>query len=194
MKNSSPRDYEILLFATPHDFESWLEKHHQTTHGIWMKIAKKSSGVTSVTYDEALEIALCYGWIDGQAKTIDDIYYMQKFTPRSKRSMWSKRNREIVMRLITERRMQEAGQFEIERAKADGRWDAAYDSPKNTVMPDAFLRELAKDKKAEAFFKSLNKTNTYAIAWRIQTAKKPETKARRIENIIQMLHEEKKFH
>lgn len=187
-------DYEVRPFSTPKEFDVWLQKYHTTARGIWIKMAKKASGIQSVTHDNALEIALCYGWIDGQTKSLDEHFFLQKFTPRKKRSLWSKRNRDIISRLIRENRMQEAGHREIEAAKADGRWERAYDSPKTMVIPDDFLAELAKDKKAEDVFRTLSKTNVYAIVWRLQTAAKPEIRQRRMKQILMMLHDEKKLH
>ncbi len=190
MKN----DYIIKPFSSPKAWEAWLKKEHQITKGIWIKLAKKASKIPSVTYQEALEVAICYGWIDGQVKPFDDKYWLQKFTPRGPKSIWSKRNRDIVERLILEGKMQQAGLETVEAAKKDGRWDQAYDSPKNMVIPEDFLKELSKDKKAEAFFKTLNKTNTYAIAWKLQTAKKPETRQRRMKVILEMLTKGEKLY
>lgn len=187
-------DYPVLHFSTPELWEEWLSKNHTTTPGIWIKFAKKGSGIPSVYYQEALLVALCYGWIDGQAKTYDANYYLQKFTPRTKKSMWSKRNIGLVEQLIQDKKMQEAGLLEIQRAKEDGRWEAAYDSPKNMQVPDDFLTELKKDEKAYSFFQTLSKTNSYAIAFRLQTAKKEETKQKRMHNIIEMLKKGEVFH
>lgn len=184
----------ILLFVTPEEWEAWLKKNHIETDGVWLKFAKKDTGVVSINHAEALPVALCYGWIDGQANKLDDTYWLQKFTPRRPRSIWSKRNCEIVTQLIKDGRMQPAGLAQIEAAKADGRWDAAYDSAKNMVVPEDFLKELAKDPKALAFFESLNRSNKYAITWRLQTAKKPETRARRMEVLLAMLKKGEKIH
>lgn len=156
--------------------------------------AKKNSGEQSVNYDEALDVAICYGWIDSLAKSLNEKFYLQKFTPRGSRSVWSKVNTEHANRLIEEKKMQPAGLVEIEKAKADGRWERAYDSPKNMTLPDAFLDELKKNKDAYDFYQTLNKTNTYAIAWRLQTAKKPETVSKRTVQIIEMLSKKQKFH
>ncbi|HSA84411.1 MAG TPA: YdeI/OmpD-associated family protein [Patescibacteria group bacterium] len=191
---ATKKDLQILPFASQQAWEEWLSKNHTATQGLWLKIAKKASGIATVTYDEALEVALCYGWIDGQSKSIDENFYIQKFVHRGSRSMWSKRNCDIVTRLIKEKKMKQAGLAEIDAAKKDGRWERAYDSPKNMQIPDDFLQELGKNKKAEAFFKSLNKTNLYSIGWRLQTAKKPETRVRRMEAIIAMLAKGEKFH
>lgn len=187
-------EYQVIAFASPSEWEEWLRSENGKTPGIWMKYAKKGSGITTLNHQEAIEVALCYGWIDGQGKKLDDNYWLVKFTPRGAKSIWSKRNVEIVDRLISEKRMQAAGLIQIEAAKKDGRWDLAYDSPKNMVVPADFLKMLAKDKKAESFFQTLNKTNTYAIVWRLQTAKKPETRVRRMTAILEMLSKEEKFH
>jgi uncharacterized protein YdeI (YjbR/CyaY-like superfamily) len=188
------KNYQIKAFPSEAAWKEWLAKEHQTTQGIWIKLAKKSSGIPSVTYEQAVLVALCYGWIDGQAGSFDEEYYLQKFTPRGAKSMWSKINCERVARLTAEGKMTAAGIEKVAAAKKDGRWDQAYDSPKNMAIPEDFLKELEKNEKAYAFFKTLNKTNTYAISWRLHTAKKPETRARRIGVIITMLSEEKKLH
>jgi uncharacterized protein YdeI (YjbR/CyaY-like superfamily) len=172
----------------------WLEKNHAKSDGVWLRIYKKASGKKTVTYAEALDEALCYGWIDGQKNAYDTESFLQKFTPRRAKSMWSKRNREHALRLIKEKRMTIAGKAEIDAAKKDGRWEQAYDAPSTMQVPADFLRELKKDKKAFAFFKTLNKTNTYAIAWRLQTAAKPETRAKRMESLLAMMKDGKKLH
>ena len=187
-------DLPIQHFVTPEAWETWLKEHHTQPDGFWMKIAKKNKGVTSVTYLEAVHIALCYGWIDGQANVFDDQFYLVKFTPRRGKSIWSKINVERVKQLIKDGKMQSAGQAQIDAAKADGRWDQAYDSPKDMKIPDDFLEELAKDPKTLAFFETLNKTNTYAIAWRLQTAKKPETREKRKQVLLAMLKRGEKLH
>ena len=183
-----------LLFITVPDWANWLEENHSQPDGIWLMIAKKGSGKTSVTYLEALEVALCYGWIDGQVKTYDQQYYIQKFTPRRAKSLWSKLNVERAERLIKEGRMKPAGFKAIEKAKADGIWDAAYDPGSKMTVPEDFLDELSKNKEAEAFFETLDKTNLFAIGFRLQTARKPETKEKRMREIIEMLAMGKKFH
>jgi uncharacterized protein YdeI (YjbR/CyaY-like superfamily) len=159
-----------------------------------MRLYKKASGVTSVTYAEALDVALCFGWIDGQVKRGDELSYLQKFTPRRKRSLWSKRNVEYVARLTEAGLMMPAGIAEVERAKADGRWSAAYDRPSEMATPDYFLAALRKNPKAAAFFETLNKTNKYAIAWHLQTARTEETRKRRQDKILTMLEAGKKLH
>ncbi|HMQ88223.1 MAG TPA: YdeI/OmpD-associated family protein [Flavilitoribacter sp.] len=185
----------IFHFELPSHWEEWLVENHEITEkGIWLRFYKKNSGVATIVYAQALDVALCYGWIDAVANKYDDLSYLQKFTPRRKRSIWSKRNIEHVERLISEGRMQPAGLRQIEAAKADGRWDQAYDSPANMEIPADFLEELAKDPSAKAFFDTLNKTNLYAIGWRLQTAKKPETRAKRMKAILEMLSKGEKFH
>lgn len=191
---NAKEDPPILSFPSQAAFQRWLADHHATTDGIRMKIAKKSSGVTTVDYPGAVEVAICYGWIDGQAGPFDDDCWLQRFTPRRPRSKWSKVNCGRAERLIAEGRMQPAGLREVERAKADGRWAAAYDPPSTATVPDDLQRELDRNEAARAFFATLNSTNRYAILHRIQDAKKPETRARRIEKFVAMLTEGKKLH
>lgn len=185
---------KIRSFATALQWRAWLAREHVRSDGVWLRICKKGSGRKTVTYAEALDEALCYGWIDGQKKAYDAGSFLQRFTPRRQRSIWSKRNREHVARLIKEKRMAPAGSREVDSAKQDGRWDRAYDAPSSMQMPEDFLKELRKDRKASDFFKTLNKANTYAIAWRLQTAKKPETRARRMEGLLAMMRQGKKLH
>jgi uncharacterized protein YdeI (YjbR/CyaY-like superfamily) len=187
-------DIPILSFNSQKAWADWLHSNHNTFPGIWIRFYKKNSGVDTVTYDDALEIALCYGWIDSLVNKYDELSYIQKFTPRKPKSIWSKRNTEKVEVLIKAGLMQPAGYEQIELAKADGRWDAAYNSSSNMTFPDEFLTALSKNKKAQMFFDTLNKTNKYAIAWRLETAKKPETKMRRMHQILEMLEKEEKFH
>lgn len=187
-------EFSVIILKTPEAWRAWLEKHHNTEQGVWFTFFKKASGKQGITYAQALDEALCYGWIDGQVKKNDEDSWLQKFTPRRIRSMWSHRNTQYVTRLIEEGKMTPAGQAEIDRAKADGRWDVAYSSPKNMEMPEDFMNELSKNKNAYEFFKTLNKTNTYAIAWRLQTAKKPETRERRMKVLLEMLAKGEKLH
>jgi uncharacterized protein YdeI (YjbR/CyaY-like superfamily) len=187
-------DLPLISFASPAQWEQWLEQNHDAANGIWLRFYKKNSGIASVTYPEALDGALCYGWIDAQLKSIDELSYKQHFTPRRAKSIWSKRNIEHIARLTKEGRMKPAGIKQVEAAKADGRWDQAYDSPGNMSLPDDFLLELQKDKKAFHFYESLTKANKYAICWRIQTAKKPETKEKRMKEILEMLGRDEKYH
>ncbi|HEY6161011.1 MAG TPA: YdeI/OmpD-associated family protein [Bacteroidia bacterium] len=193
-RSTSGNEIPVIPFASPKEWKNWLAKNHDRSNGIWLRFFKKDSGEKTVTYPEALEEALCYGWIDGQAKKYDAASYIQKFTPRRPKSIWSKRNTEKAERLIKEGRMKKAGLLQVELARADGRWHKAYDSPKNMKMPEDLLLQLSKNKKAKAFFDGLNKTNLYAIAWRLQTAKKPETRARRLREILEMMKKGKKFH
>jgi len=183
-----------LTFKSSTEFRSWLEKHHAGSDGVWLRIFKKDSGRKSITYDEALDQALCYGWIDGQRRSFDALSYIQRFTPRRAKSAWSKRNTLHVERLVQSGQMTPAGLAAVEAAKADGRWQAAYESPRNATLPEDFLRALDKNRKAKAFFETLNRTNIYAIVYRLQTAKKPETRERRMKMILEMLGRGEKFH
>ena len=191
---ASPVDLPIVPFATTEEWEVWLEKNHATAPGVWMKFYKKNSGVPSIIWVEAVVVALCYGWIDSQAKSLDEKSYLQKFTPRGPKSMWSKINTEHVARLIKLGKMKPAGIAAVEAAKADGRWDRAYASPSTMTVPDAFLKLLEKNKKAKACFETLNKTNRYAIAFQLQTAKKQETLERRMQKFLNMLEKGEKLY
>jgi uncharacterized protein YdeI (YjbR/CyaY-like superfamily) len=182
-----PKELPILPFASALLLEQWLFKHHAQFDGVWIKMAKKASGVASVTHDEALEVALCYGWIDGQRNSYDDSYFLQKFTPRRPNSLWSKRNIAKVERLIIEGRMQPSGLAEVKAAKRDGRWEAAYASQRTMVVPEDFLKALKENKPAQAFFNTLSKAKVYALTWRLETAKKPETRQRRFDASLAML-------
>ncbi|HSX09540.1 MAG TPA: YdeI/OmpD-associated family protein [Candidatus Saccharimonadales bacterium] len=188
------KDIPIFLFETPKEFENWLNKNHHAFSAVWIKFAKKKSGAVSISYDEALEVAICYGWIDGLLNKFDEKYYVVRFTPRKKQSIWSKVNKNTVGRLIKEGKMKPSGLEAIENAKANGRWEAAYDSSATMQLPDDFLTELAKDKKAEEFFKTLTRANTYAIAFRLQTATRPETRAKRMKELLEMLKRGEKLH
>jgi len=188
------KDLPVYLFTTPKEWEEWLGENYDKASAIWLKFAKKNTGAVSITYEESLEIALCYGWIDGLINKFDEKYYLTRFSPRKPQSIWSKTNRSAVEKLIKEGKMQPAGLVTIENAKAHGRWEGAYESSKEMKVPDDFLTELAKDKKAEEFFQSLNRANTYAIAWRLQTAHKPETRAKRMEKLLEMLKRGEKLH
>ena len=185
---------KTLAFKSSANFRGWRAGHHHETEGIWLRIFKKDSGKPTVTYAEALDQALCFGWIDGQKKSFDELSWIQKFTPRRPRSSWSKLNTQHVGRLMKSRLLMPAGLVQVEAAKADGRWQAAYDSARNAAPPEDFLRELAKSKKAKAFFETLNRANVYAVVYRLQTAKKPETRERRVKNILAMLACGEKFH
>jgi uncharacterized protein YdeI (YjbR/CyaY-like superfamily) len=181
-------------FTTAQAWEAWLAKHHATASGLWIRFYKKASGHPTITHAQALDAALCYGWIDAHVKPLDAESWLHRFTPRGLKSGWSKINIGHAERLIQAKRMRPAGLARIQEAQADGRWQRAYDSPKAMSMPDDFLKALGKDKKAMAFFKTLNRANLYAIAYRLQTAKKPETRQRRMDLILAMLAEGKKFH
>jgi uncharacterized protein YdeI (YjbR/CyaY-like superfamily) len=186
---------EVLPFATAEAWEEWLRANHDTRPGgVWIKFARKASGIPTVTYMEALHAALCYGWIDGQARSFDERFYLQRFTPRRARSIWSKRNVAFATALIESGRMQPAGLREIERAKADGRWDAAYDGPSAATVPDDLQAALDANPAAAEFFAGLSGQNRYAILHRVQTARKPETRARRIETFVAMLERGETLH
>ena len=180
----------VMQFASQKDWETWLQKHFADTSGIWLKIAKKESSIPSVFYPEALEVALCYGWIDGQKKSVDDQFWLQKFTPRGPKSIWSKFNCEKAEALIAQKKMKPAGLEQVNKAKADGRWDNAYHSQSKITIPSDFQQELDMHKEAQKFFATLDSRNRYAILFRIQTAKKPETRAARINKFITMLKNE----
>jgi uncharacterized protein YdeI (YjbR/CyaY-like superfamily) len=184
----------ILTCRSHKEWAQWLARNHGKSDGVWLKFFKKTANGVAISRPEALDEALCYGWIDGQAKTHDDESWLQKFTPRRKKSIWSKINVGHATRLIESGRMKPAGLREVEAARQDGRWAAAYDSPSSSTMPKDFLDALSKNKKAEAFFQTLNKANRYSISWRLQTAKKPETRKRRMKAILAMLAKRQAFH
>ncbi|MBS1490106.1 MAG: YdeI/OmpD-associated family protein [Bacteroidetes bacterium] len=184
----------IIEFKTAKTFETWLIKNHANSNGLWLKIFKKDSEKKTISYAEALDVALCYGWIDSQKQTHDEQAWLQKFCPRSAKSSWSKINTGHVERLINEGRMRPAGLKAVEKAKADGRWEKAYDSPSKMTIPEDFLKELSKNKNAEEIFRSLNKTNLFSIGFRLQTAKKQATRNQRMKEIIEMLARGEKFH
>ncbi len=194
MASADKREQPVISFASGDEWAAWLEEHHAASAGIWLKFHKKGSGLATVTYKEALDVALCYGWIDGQLKTFDVNSYLQKFTPRRPASTWSKRNIGHVARLEKEGRMRPSGVKAVEAAKTDGRWDTAYDSPGNMSPPVDLLEALKKDSETLVFFESLNKTNKYSIAWRLQTAKTPKLREQRMRSIIGMLERREKFH
>ncbi len=183
----------IMPFASREAWEAWLEEEHATSDGLWLKIAKKGSGIETVTFAEALDAALCYGWIDSQRGGFDERFFLQRFTPRKPRSEWSRVNREKVAKLMEAGRMRPAGLREVERAKADGRWDAAYEPQSAATVPEDLRLELEKNEGAREFFETLDRANRYAILHRIRDAKKPETRARRIAHYVQMLAEGKKL-
>ena len=184
----------IISFADQPTWADWLAVNHASSRGAWLKLAKKASGVASVTYAEALEVALAWGWIDGQKRSHDDGAWLQKFTPRGPKSIWSKINREKALALIAAGEMKPAGLAEVERAQRDGRWEAAYDSPRGAAVPEDLAAALAGNARAAAFFATLNAANRYAILFRIQTAKKAETRARHIARFVEMLARHEKLH
>ncbi len=184
----------ILLFKSEKEWEKWLEKNNSKSNGIWMKIAKKETGIKSVYYPEALDSALCYGWIDGQKKPFDEVYWLQKFTHRLPKSKWSKKNCNRAEELIRLGRMKPSGQNEIDIAKQDGRWEAAYASQRNIGIPEDFQKKMDENPGTIEFFNSLNSANRYAFLYRILDAKRPETRTQRINTFIDMLKEKKKFH
>jgi len=186
-KAATPADPAPALFKNAKAFETWLQKNHATSDGLWLKIAKRGANEPSVTYPEAVEIALCWGWIDGQKKGLDDQHFLQRFTPRRARSIWSKINVEKAAALIAAGRMQAPGHAQIEAAKADGRWAQAYDSARTSTVPEDLQAALEAEPKAKAFFATINAANRYAVLWRIQTAVKAETRARRIAQLVEML-------
>jgi uncharacterized protein YdeI (YjbR/CyaY-like superfamily) len=194
MSKLTAKTQNIKKFRSSNLWRAWLEKNYSKSDGIWLQFFKKKSGQKTITHAEALDEALCFGWIDGQAISFDEKSWLQKFTPRRTKSIWSKKNTQNVQRLIESGRMHSAGLAEVEAAKADGRWKKAYDSPKDMNMPEDFLKELSRNKKAQKFFESLNRANLYSIHWRLQTAKKPETRQKRMRTILEMLERGEKFH
>jgi uncharacterized protein YdeI (YjbR/CyaY-like superfamily) len=184
----------VISFASGTAWESWLEAEHASSPGVWLKIAKKSASVPTVSYADALDAALCFGWIDGQKGRLDDDYWLQRFTPRKPGSRWSRVNTEKAARLIEAGRMRPAGLAEVEQAKADGRWAAAYEPQSAITVPDDLAAELASNKSAKAFFETLTGVNRYAILYRITSARRPETRARRIAQYVVMLAEHKKIY
>ena len=191
---SGHEDLPVVLFPSQEAWEAWLSQQSMVSEGLWVKLAKKGSGIDSVTYAEAVEVALCYGWIDGQARRFDDDYYLQRFTPRRARSKWSKINCGKAEKLIESGAMKASGMREVERARADGRWEAAYDPPSQATVPDDLRVELEKNDRARRFFEGLDATNRYAILHRIQDAKRPETRLRRIEKFVAMLNRGEKIY
>lgn len=191
---SAALEEPILAFEGQRDWEGWLKKHHAGSAGVWLRIAKKGAGEVSLSYAEALDAALCYGWIDGQKKGQGAHHWLQRFTPRSARSIWSKKNCANALALIEQGRMKPPGLKEVERAQGDGRWGQAYDSPRTASVPPDLQAALDAQPGAKAFFATLNSANRYAVLWRVQTAKRPETRARRIEQLVQMLARGEKLH
>jgi uncharacterized protein YdeI (YjbR/CyaY-like superfamily) len=194
MSKPKPAELPVRLFRDAAAWEAWLARQHANSAGLWLRIAKAGSNVNTVSYAEALDVALCYGWIDGQKKTFDETTWLQKFTPRGKRSVWSKINRERVQRLVASGRMQSPGLEAVNRAKANGQWDSAYDSHRTASVPDDLQRALDASPKAKAFFATLNSANRYAILYRIQTVKRAETRAKKIEQFVGMLERHEVIH
>ena len=191
MPNST--ELPIVPFESKKKWADWLAKQHDKSAGVWLKLAKKATGIPSVTYAEALDVALCYGWIDGQKGSFDEQYFLQKFTPRRPKSIWSKINVEKAEHFIASGEMKPAGLKAIDAAKQDGRWAAAYESQKNISVPEDFQSALEKNKKAKAFFETLNSANRYAFLFRIQTAVKAETRAKRISQFVEMIERARSF-
>ncbi len=191
---SSGGELPTLAFADVRAFSTWLAANHATSRGAWLRLAKKASGTPSVTYAEAIGVALAWGWIDGQKRPGDATSWLQKFSPRGARSIWSKINRDKATALIAAGSMQPPGLAEVERARRDGRWDAAYDAPSRAAVPEDLAAALAANPRAAAFFATIDAANRYSVLFRIQTAKKPETRARRIEHFVAMLARHEKIH
>ncbi|HLH23071.1 MAG TPA: YdeI/OmpD-associated family protein [Chloroflexota bacterium] len=190
----SKQGLPIIAFAAPAEWEAWLAAHHATAQGLWLKLAKKDAGVATVSYAEALDVALCYGWIDGQKAAHDERFWLQKFTPRGRRSKWSRVNRDKAEALLAQGRVQPAGLAHIEQARQDGRWDAAYESQSRATVPDDLQQALDANPAAQAFFATLDSANRYAILYRLQDAKRPETRARRLAQFVAMLAAGQKLH
>jgi uncharacterized protein YdeI (YjbR/CyaY-like superfamily) len=190
----TPSELPIKPFRDAKAWSTWLARNHASATGVWIKFAKKSSGIASIDYAQALEQALCWGWIDGQAKGLDETWYLQRFTPRGRRSIWSKINRDKALALIESGKMQPAGLAEVERAKADGRWAAAYASPSRIEVPADLQRALDATPAAKELFATLSANNRYAILYRVHDAKRPETRARRIAQFVEMLAKGERLH
>ncbi|KAI5456741.1 bacteriocin-protection, YdeI or OmpD-associated-domain-containing protein [Mariannaea sp. PMI_226] len=189
--SAAPTDLENELFENATAWETWLEANHRSHNGLWLRLAKKNADISSVTYDEALDAALCYGWIDGQRKSYDDQCFMQRFTPRRKNSIWSKRNVTKVAVLIETGLMKPSGQAEVDAAKVDGRWERAYSSSSNAEVPPDFQAALDANRHASEFFKTITRSQRYSFIFRLETAKRPDTRQRRIEQFVKLLEAEK---
>jgi uncharacterized protein YdeI (YjbR/CyaY-like superfamily) len=189
---STPAPLPVLFCAQPHHWSTWLAEHHASARGVWLKLAKKASGVASITYAEALTEALIWGWIDGQKQSHDETAWLQKFTPRGPRSIWSKVNREKALALLAAGQLQPAGRAEVERAQKDGRWEKAYDSQSRATVPEDLAAAFAQNPRAAAFFATLTSANRYHVLFYIQTAKRPETRQRRIATFVAMLAKHEK--
>jgi uncharacterized protein YdeI (YjbR/CyaY-like superfamily) len=186
--------FEVRAFASAADFDAWLAVEHDRAPGLFLRIAKKSSGIPSITAAEAIEVALCHGWIDGRANRVDDDWFTVRYTPRRPRSVWSRKNVDTVARLIADGRMRPAGMAAVEAARADGRWERAYAGPATMTVPDDLAAALAAEPAAAAAFAELDRTNRYAVLWRVETASTPQTRARRIAACVQMLAEGRRIH
>jgi len=191
---SPPAELPILLFEHDAAWAAWLEEHHASSPGLWLRFAKKGAALRSLSYAEALDVALCYGWIDSQKKSYDEASWLQKFTPRGAKSIWSKVNRDKVAALTAAGRMRPAGVRAVEGAQADGRWAAAYDSQRTAVVPNDLQEALDRDPAARAFFAALDGANRYSVLFRVQTAKTPAARAKRITTLVEMLARNEKFH
>lgn len=189
-----PDELPILLFRVPPDLEAWLEENHGDSEGFWLKVAKKGSGEASVTYGEALELALCFGWIDSQKRGLDEKFFLQRFTPRRPRGRWSRINRDKAEALLAAGAMRPAGLAEVEAARADGRWEAAYEGQRAAGVPDDLQRELDASPAAAEFFGRLDSANRYAVIYRLDEARKPETRERRLRKFVAMLERGEKLH
>ena len=187
-------DLPVLLFASKEELEAWLEENHAGADGLWLKIAKKGAGIESVDYAEALELALCFGWIDSQKRGFDETFFLQRFTPRRPRGKWSQINRKKAEELIAANAMRPSGLTEVEAAKADGRWEAAYAGQRAATVPDDLRHELDRNKAAAEFFATLDNANRYAILYRLREAKKPETREKRLRKFIAMLERGERIH
>jgi uncharacterized protein YdeI (YjbR/CyaY-like superfamily) len=184
----------IMAFPSREAWAAWLDEHHTDSAGIWLALLRKGAGEAGVSYGDAVEVALCYGWIDGQAGKLDDRFWLQRFTPRRPKSAWSRVNRDRALALMARGEMRPAGLREVERAQADGRWEAAYEPPSTMTVPDDLQEALARNPAAAESFAALDRTNRYAILYRIHAAKKPETRSRRIETFVAMLADGKKLY
>jgi uncharacterized protein YdeI (YjbR/CyaY-like superfamily) len=184
----------IRRFGSERDWTAWLERNHDRSPGLWLQLAKRGTNARSVSYPEALDVALCYGWIDGQKRAQSDTFWLQKFGPRTRKSLWSSNNREKALALVAAGKMRPPGMAQIERAQADGRWEGAYDSARAATVPEDLERALKRNVKARRFFEALDRANRYAILFRLQTAKKAETRARRLAGFLKMFERGRKIH
>ena len=193
-KPAPKAELAVHTFTTVQALDRWLRREHAKSPGVWLRLMKKSSAAKGINYPQALEVALSWGWIDGQTKKYDADSWLRKFTPRGSRSIWSKINRESALALIAAERMQPAGLEQVRRAQADGRFEAAYDSPRNAKPPPDFARALAASPRAAAFFETLSGANRYSVLFRVQAPKKAETRERKIRELIAMLERGEKIH